>query len=106
MLVYTQGGIAVTLDRRSFVQSALGGALLSAVPGPLQAGSRTKFRIGVTDWNLKQSSQLGAVSVAKECGFAGVQLALGRELVDGRLALDDPALQKRYLAKAKPTGLR
>ena len=95
----------MTVDRRSFVQSVLGGALLSAVPRPLPARSQTKFRIGVTDWNLKQSSKLAAVSVAKECGFAGVQIALGRELVDGRLALDDPELQKRYLAEAKDHGI-
>ncbi len=85
------------MNRRSFLQSAAAGLAAHALP----AQSKTRFKVGVTDWNLKLSSKPEAVAMAAQCGFPGVQVALGRNLVDGRLPLDDAAVQQTYLAEAK-----
>ena len=53
-------------------------------------------RIGVTDWNLKMTSKPEAVSTAKQLGFAGVEVSLGRKVVDNRLPLDNPDLIRTY----------
>ena len=36
------------------------------------------LKFGVTDWNLRQTGQIEALSMAKRIGFAGVQISLGR----------------------------
>lgn len=85
------------INRRSFL--SLSAAALAAPA--VEARERTRFRIGVTDWNLRKSSDPAAVELASRCGFAGVQVALGRELRNGKLPLDDAALQQKYLAESK-----
>jgi sugar phosphate isomerase/epimerase len=59
------------------------------------------LRIGVTDWNLRQTGKVEAVGLAARLGFDGVQISLGRTPVDGKLPLDDPAIQSAYMAAAK-----
>src|SRR5437764_14761592 len=63
------------------------------------------LKIGVTDWNLKQTGKLEAVALAKRLGFDGVQVSLGRTPVDGKLPLDNPEIQARYLAESKAEGI-
>ena len=67
------------------------------------AARGVKFRVGVTDWNLKLAGRPEAVELAKRIGFDGVQVSLGRT-GDG-LPLSDPALQQTYLAESKRVGL-
>ena len=62
-----------------------------------------RFKVGVTDWNLKQENKPEAVALAKRLGFDGVQVSLGKGT--DRLPLSDPALQQAYLAEAKRVGL-
>jgi sugar phosphate isomerase/epimerase len=71
-----------------------------AAPGPLN-----DVRIGVTDWNLRQTGNVEAVSLAKRLGFDGVEISLGRDVSGGRLPLDDAGLQQRYLAALKEHGM-
>lgn len=78
--------------------------LAAALALPLSA-RKTSLRIGVTDWNLKQTGSLEAVGLAKRLGFDGVQVSLGRKPVDGRLALDDAAAQARYVEEARRVGI-
>jgi len=88
------------LSRRSFLGSA--GAALAA------AASARRFdglRIGVTDWNLQQTGKLEAVALAGSLGFDGVQISLGRKSVDGKLPLDNAAVQAHYLRQAKQAGI-
>ena len=59
------------------------------------------LRIGVTDWNLKETGKLEAVGLAKRLGFEGVQVSLGRKPVSDRLPLDDAGVQDRYITEAK-----
>ncbi len=59
------------------------------------------LKIGVTDWNLRLTGKLESVETAARLGFEGVQVSLGRKPVDGRLPLDDVALQQQFLTAAK-----
>jgi len=59
------------------------------------------LKIGVTDWNLRLTGKVEAVALAKQVGFDGVQVSLGRKPVNGKLPLDDAAVQQSYLAAAK-----
>jgi sugar phosphate isomerase/epimerase len=95
----------MTLNRRSFLQCSLAGAAAGAGVSRLRAAGRTKFPVGVTDWNLRLSAQPEAVAMAKQCGFQGVQVALGRDLTDNKLPLDNAAVQQTYLAEAKKHGI-
>lgn len=63
------------------------------------------LKIGVTDWNLKQTGNIEAVALAKRLGFDGVQVSLGRTPVDGKLPLDNPGIQARYLSASKAEGI-
>jgi L-ribulose-5-phosphate 3-epimerase len=72
---------------------AAGAAALGARPG-------ARIKIGVTDWNLHQTAKLEAVALAKSLGFDGIQVSLGRA-VDGKLPLDNPEVQARYVSEAK-----
>ena len=85
------------LSRRSFVATA-GAAVAGS--SALHAAKGSRLRIGITDWNLHQTAKLEAVALAKKLGFDGVQVSLGMKLVDGKLPLDNGALQARYLAAA------
>lgn len=73
------------------------GASFQAFSKPSLAGCK----IGVTDWNLKQTGKPEAVALAKSLGFAGVQVSLGIKPVGGHLALDDKGVQDTYLQAAK-----
>ena len=86
----------MTISRRQFLQT-------SAV---LAAGSRTVFaqsglKLGVTDWNLRQTGRISAVELAASIGFQGVEVSLGQKPVDGKLPLDNADIQAQYLAAAK-----
>jgi sugar phosphate isomerase/epimerase len=95
----------MTINRRAFVQYSLAGLAAGLSAPSLRAAGKTKFRIGVTDWNLRLSSQSEAVAMAKKCGFQGVQVALGRKLVEDKLPLDNAEVQQTYLAEAKKNGI-
>ncbi|HEU0140743.1 MAG TPA: sugar phosphate isomerase/epimerase family protein [Bryobacteraceae bacterium] len=88
------------ISRRGFLSA---GAVL-AVPCAFGAGRQPK--IGVTDWNLRQAGKLEAVSLARQLGFEGVEVSLGRNLVDGKLPLDNPEIQERYISEAKKNKVR
>lgn len=63
-------------------------------------GQASRWRVGVTDWDIQQTGKLEALEFASRVGFDGVEVSLGRKLVEGRLPLDDAELQARYLAAA------
>lgn len=72
------------------------------LPG-LASAAKVKFKIGVTDWNLKLEGQIEAISLAKQLGFDGVQISIGKGT--DKLPLSDPGLQKAYLDESKRVGL-
>ena len=97
----------MSLTRRESLRLCGGGLAAAAVwRGSLlaYAASRdVRFKVGVTDWNLKLENKPEAVALAKRIGFDGVQVSLGKG--SDRLPLSDPALQQTYLAEAKRVGL-
>jgi L-ribulose-5-phosphate 3-epimerase len=67
------------------------------------ANRGVKFKVGVTDWNLRQEAKVEAVALAKKLGFDGVQISIGRG--EDKLPLSNPELQKAYLQESKRVGL-
>ena len=67
------------------------------------AGRNTKFKIGVTDWNLRQEAKTDSIALAKKIGFEGVQISIG--VGTEKLPLGDPAMQKAFLDESKRAGL-
>jgi len=98
----------MTLTRRDTLR-VLGGGVAAAALWSRErlmahaAGKGVKFKVGVTDWNLKQEGKPAAVALAKQIGFDGVQVSIGRGT--DSLPLSDPALQQTYLAESKRVGL-
>jgi L-ribulose-5-phosphate 3-epimerase len=104
----------MSITRREFVTTSLRTATVAAVSsGTLSAAARVlsaaaangaKFKVGVTDWNLRQEAKLEAFALAKQIGFEGLQVSLGHEPA-GTLPMSDPARQQAYLAESKRVGL-
>jgi len=103
----SMGGGAMSLTRRDSLRLFGGGLATAALwPRPLLAYAASRgvqFKVGVTDWNLRQENKPEAVVLAKRLGFDGVQVSLGKGT--DRLPLSDPALQQTYLAESKRVGL-
>lgn len=75
--------------------------LLAALAAAPALARKSPLKIGVTDWNLKLTGKLEAVSTARRLGFDGVQVSLGRKPVDNKLPLDNDELIASYVAAAK-----
>lgn len=80
-------------------------AVIASVPVSRLWAKRSNLRIGVTDWNLRQTGKVEAVALAKSLGFEGVEVSLGRHPRDGKLPLDNLELQQQYLDQAKAHGI-
>ena len=91
------------LSRRHFLCGAACGV---AAAGPLLGRGLKGLKIGVTDWNLGKTGKVEAVDLAKNLGFAGVEVSLGRRTVDNKLPLDNDQLIGEYLAAFKRHGYR
>jgi len=78
---------------------------LAAAVSALNAGSRPRLKIGVTDWNLEMTGRIEALGRAKRLGFDGVQISLGRKVVDGQLPLDNPKLIAQYRDESRRLGI-
>jgi sugar phosphate isomerase/epimerase len=79
--------------------------LLALAAAPRVFARKPALQIGVTDWNLNQTAKLEAIALASQLGFDGVQVSLGRKIVDQKLPLDDASLQERYVSEAKRAGI-
>jgi sugar phosphate isomerase/epimerase len=90
--------LTMTLTRREWLATS---ALLAS---PAWA-KKSKLRIGVTDWNLRLAGKVEAVALAKQIGFEGVEISLGRRVAGDQLPLDDAALQQQYLGALKQHGI-
>ncbi len=89
------------LTRRGAVAS-LAGLLLGR---RMRGAERDKLRIGVTDWNLNLGANPEAVPLAARLRFDGVQVSFGRELVDGKMPVDNPEVIARYLQLSKSSNI-
>ncbi|MFN0108868.1 MAG: sugar phosphate isomerase/epimerase family protein [Blastocatellia bacterium] len=93
----------MNLTRRSFLHC--GAASVASVALSNQslisyaAAKGVRFRVGVTDWNLRKTAKIESVALAKKLGFDGVQISIGR-----KMELNDKALQQSFLAESKQIG--
>jgi L-ribulose-5-phosphate 3-epimerase len=97
----------MSTTRREFLQSASAAAGAVACSRAFHAvleGAGPSFKVGVTDWNLRQTGKVEAVALAKQLGFEGVQVSIGRKAVDNKVPLADPAVQRAYLDASKQLG--
>lgn len=89
--------------RRNFLQTSVAGLASVAVGhqslAAYVAAKSVRFRLGVTDWNLRQTVKLESVALSKKLGFDGVQISIGR-----KMELADKALQQSFLAESKRVG--
>lgn len=90
------------VTRRTFLGAGAATLALLNLPA-LASEPKVKFKIGVTDWNLKQENKIESISLAKQLGFDGIQISIGKG--QDRLPLSDPALQKTFLDESKRVGL-
>ena len=93
------------ITRRDFLNSGVAGLTAAALLRPSSIASAAarkaaKFKVGVTDWNLKQTAKTESIALAKKLGFDGVQISIGRQM-----QMKDPALQQAFLAESKRVGL-
>lgn len=89
----------MSMTRRSFLQASAAGLGAAALPSSFlaQAAKKgVKFKVGVTDWNLRQTAKPDSVALAKKIGFDGVQISIGRQM-----QLKDELLQKAFLDESK-----
>jgi len=86
------------LTRRTFLGAAASAALAALGLPAFASPARARFKVGVTDWNLKLDGQIESIALAKQLGFDGVQVSIGRG--QSQLPLSDPALQKAFLAES------
>lgn len=94
------------LTRRDFISIGVStSAVLATSRFPAFASkARVKFEVGVTDWNLKQEGKIESIALAKELGFDGVQISIGKGT--DKLPLSDPGLQRAFLDESKRVDLR
>ncbi|MDZ7636673.1 MAG: sugar phosphate isomerase/epimerase family protein [Bryobacterales bacterium] len=88
-----------TWSRRAFVA---GGMMAAAIPALPRPGG---LKIGVMDGVLGLPMKPEAFAKAKELGFEGVQVTLGRARKGYALPLADSAAQNALLAASKETGI-
>ncbi|MCW5965943.1 MAG: sugar phosphate isomerase/epimerase [Bryobacterales bacterium] len=88
-------------SRRAFLAAAAGAAGLTA-PGAAPKG----LKLGVMDGILGMATDPGCFAKAKELGFAGVQVTIGRPAKKGTvLPLSSRALQEKMLAASAAAGV-
>jgi sugar phosphate isomerase/epimerase len=92
------------VTRRAFIGAGATTALAALSLPMLASAAKARFKVGVTDWNLKLDGKIESISLAKRLGFDGVQIGIGRG--KDKLPLSDPALQKAFLDESKRVGLK
>jgi sugar phosphate isomerase/epimerase len=98
----------MSLTRRESLRLCAAGLVSTAFvqregPTALAGAKPPRFKVGVTDWNLKLEGKPESVALAKRLGFDGVQISIG--IGTDRLPLSDPALQQQFLDASKREGL-
>lgn len=92
-----------SITRRTFIGAGMSATFMSLRLPLLASATKVRFKVGVTDWNLKQEGKIESISLAKQLGFDGVQISIGKGT--DKLPLSDPALQKAYLDESKRVDL-
>jgi L-ribulose-5-phosphate 3-epimerase len=96
------------ITRRRFLTAGAAGLAATALAPHEEwlaraARAGVKFKVGVTDWNLRQEAKTDSIALAKRLGFDGVQISLG--VGTEKLPLADPATQKAFIEESRRVGL-
>ena len=90
--------------RRKFLKITLGSMLLADVV-PLfgaKIRSRTSWKSGICDWDLRATGRISSFGIAKELGYEGVQVSYQPE---GEDSLAVKTNRPKYLEAAKESGV-
>lgn len=91
--------------RRSFLTASLAfGAALPALRPLAARAAPVRFKVGVTDWNLRKEADPTSFALGKQLGFDGVQVSLANGRGDGRAPISQ-AIVDQYLAESKQAGI-
>src|SRR5881397_3954029 len=100
---------AMRISRRDWIRLGAGSLASAALSRMrLLAASRgAAFKVGVTDWNLRLTGKTESIALAKQIGFDGVQVSLGRggDEPPAALPLADPAVQQAFVAESTRVSL-
>jgi len=96
----------MSLTRRETLRLCVSGLASAAVlsrgePTALAAAKPPRFKVGVTDWNLKLEGKPESVALAKRLGFDGVQFSLTND--NGKDWIGDDVLDQ-FVAESKRLG--
>lgn len=89
------------MDRRAFLVA--GGLLALGSRLTAQTASQAKFKVGVTDWNLRMEGNPASAALATACGFDGVQVSLSNR--PSGTDWVGPAVLDQMVAEAKNHGV-
>jgi L-ribulose-5-phosphate 3-epimerase len=95
----------MNLSRREWFGIAAGACAGGAASAAEKKVKISGIRFGVTDWNLQLAGKVEALAFAKSLGFEGIEVSLGQKPVNGKLPMDDAALQRQYLDAKKKTKM-
>ncbi len=93
--------LASMITRRTILRAAMATPLAGLLP----AAGLKDLKIGTMDGVLNLRGKPEAVALAKKIGLAGVQVTLGRSVDGNTLPLEDPAIQKAWVAASKEHGI-
>ena len=94
------------LTRRNFIGIGVSASSVLATSGfaAFASNAAVRFRIGVPDWSLRQEGKIESIALAKQLGFDGVQISIGKGT--DKLPLFDSALQRTFLDESKRVNLK
>jgi len=89
--------------RRDFFKVTFGSLLLADAVTLFGAEttSRTSWKIGICDWDVRASGRINSFAAAKELGFEGVQVSY---IPDGQDSLAIKTNRQKFLEAAKEAG--
>ena len=90
--------------RRDFLKFTLGSLFLADAVSLFGAEtqSRSLWKIGICDWDLRASGRISSFAVAKELGFEGVQVSY---VPKGQDSLADKTNRPKFVEAAKEYGI-
>ncbi len=91
------------ITRRDCLRLTGAAALISAVRAT--AAGKLPVLFGAMQGSLTSQPSVEMFDVARRVGLAGVELNIGRVLLEGKLPLADAALQKQYMEAARANRL-
>jgi sugar phosphate isomerase/epimerase len=96
----------MSVSRRSFIKAAGAtgaAAALGSLASTARAAGGDDLRIGMTDWNLGKTADIGAIALAREIGLDGVEVSLATEKETVHLRC--PEMQAKYRKAAYDNGI-